>query len=103
LFLLSDASGRIVFKKIAQANRASLSSDDVFLVDLSSNDTYPAIYIWIGRKASLNEKRLALHYAQVYLHDKAKELSNVLVPLVSVPLIKMEEGSETDTFAQAFA
>lgn len=101
LFLLSDASGKIVFKKIAHANRASLSSDDVFLVDLSSN-AYPAIYIWIGKKASLNEKRLALHYAQVYLHDKAKESSNIVVP-VSIPVIKMEEGSETETFAQAFA
>ena len=101
LFLLSDASGKIVFKKIVQANRASLSSDDVFLVDLSSNGAYPAIYIWIGRKASLNEKRLALHYAQVYLHDKANESPNILVP-VSIPVIKMEEGNETDTFVQAF-
>jgi len=50
----------------------------------------------------LNEKRLALHYAQVYLHDKTKELSNTLVP-VSIPLIKIEEGNETDTFVQAFA
>ena len=102
IFRLSDESGTPEFEKILPPySKASLSSDDVFLVDAASNSSHPAIYIWIGRNASLNEKRLALQYAQRYLyHKRSNEGSGFRVD-VGIPIIKLLEGNETADFLRA--
>lgn len=88
------------FERVEPATRTSLSSRDVFLVDHSYDLTHPAIFIWIGTAASLNERRLSVQYAQHYLYDKQRKApeSNVRV---TTPIIKMREGEETPEFLEA--
>jgi len=95
LFRISDATGVATFEKVEPATRTSLSSQDVFLVDYSYSTTHPAIFIWIGTAASLNERRLSLQYAQHYLYDKQRKAPESTVVRVTTPIIKMREGEET--------
>ena len=95
LFRISDATGVATFEKVEPATRTSLSSQDVFLVDHSYDATHPAIFIWIGTAASLNEKRLSLQYAQHYLYDKQHKAPESTIVRVTTPIIRMQEGEET--------
>lgn len=103
LFRISDTTGVATFEKVEPATRASLSSKDVFLVDHSYNAAHPAIFIWIGTAATLNEKRLSLQYAQHYLYDKQSKApeSTTSTVRVTTPIIKMREGEETPEFLEA--
>ena len=100
LFRISDATGVATFERVEPATRTSLSSRDVFLVDHSYDPTHPAIFIWIGTAASLNERRLSVQYAQHYLYDKQCKApeSNVRV---TTPIIKLREGEERPEFLEA--
>ncbi|KAK0464332.1 fragmin60 [Desarmillaria tabescens] len=91
LFRLSDASGSVVFEGVEPPTSASLSSSDTFLLDDSHDSHHPAVYVWIGKSASLAERKLAPQYAQRYLHQKH-------FPAAHVPIIKMREGEESDMF-----
>jgi len=79
---------------------STLSSDDAFLLDKSTNSAHPAIYVWIGKAASLNERRLAVQYAQEYLYrgQRKADASHVQV---AISLVKMNEGDESEQFLQA--
>ena len=101
LFRISDATGVATFEGVEPATRTSLSSQDVFLVDHSYHATHPAIFIWIGTAASLNEKRLSLQYAQHYLYDKQRKAPGESIVHVTIPIIKMQEGEETPEFLEA--
>lgn len=97
LYRLSDASGKVTFESVEPTARSSLSSSDAFLLDDTSNPLAPAIYVWLGQNASLTEKRLAVQYAQNYLHNKAQAgrkhyASNI---------VKMKEGHEAQAFLHA--
>ncbi|KAI0789581.1 fragmin60 [Abortiporus biennis] len=98
LFRLSDATGEVIFTRIEELTRSSLSSYDAFLLDDASNTTAPAIYVWIGNEASLNERRLAIQYAQAYLYQNRKEGGRAQF---SIPIVRLKEGRETDLFLQA--
>ncbi|KAF8798918.1 fragmin60 [Phlegmacium glaucopus] len=98
LFRISDATGVATFERVEPATRSSLSSQDVFLVDHSSDATHPAILIWIGTAASLNERRLSIQYAQHYLYDKKRKACE---SSVTIPIVKMQEGEETPEFLEA--
>ncbi|KAF9562587.1 actin regulatory protein [Agrocybe pediades] len=99
LYRISDATGTVTFEKVHPTSQASLSTDDAFLLDNSAGSSSPAIYIWIGNKASLNERRLSLQYAQRYLYDKKVRLESDRVR-VSIPTVKMQEGFETSEFLE---
>ncbi|KAJ3565280.1 hypothetical protein NP233_g7731 [Leucocoprinus birnbaumii] len=94
LYRLSDETGSITFTPVV-VGKESLSTDDAFLLDNSQDPVHPAVYLWLGKNASLNERRLSLQYAQSYLHDKKKETGR---SRVSIPIIKQEEGSEVVEF-----
>lgn len=88
LYRLSDASGTLIFKKIATGSdvrRALLDSNDVFILDIGSE-----IFVWIGKGASTREKKTAMDYAKTYLvtHNKPSNLS------ISTIL----EGGENEVF-----
>ncbi|KAF8158185.1 actin regulatory protein [Crassisporium funariophilum] len=100
LFRISDASGTATFEMVEPPTRASLSSQDAFLVDHSSNAAHPAIFVWLGKGASLNERRLAVQYAQGYLYDKKAKAGSGRVR-VAIPVVKMQEGEETADFLEA--
>lgn len=100
LLRLSDSSGTLSFEPISPPSRSSLSSSDAFLVDASSHRTAPAIYVWIGKDASLNERRLSLQYAQRYLYEK-QEKGEQVSPAISI--VRVKEGVESEAFAHTFA
>jgi gelsolin len=99
LYRLSDSSGDTTFESAEPVAFSTLSSSDAFLLDHSSSPAHPAIYVWIGKSASLTEQRLAVQYAQTYAHKRqsAAESFNA-----SVSLVKMNEGNESDAFIHAF-
>jgi gelsolin len=100
LFRLSNSAGKLTLKKVpGPISRSSLSSDDVFLLDDSKAAAHAeAVYVWIGKKASLNERHLAIQYAQQYLYGKREENERVKV---SVNIVKMGEGTESAEFLEA--
>lgn len=98
LFRLSDASGQVSFKLLPDVSRSLLSSDDAFLLDDSGGDARPAIYVWIGKRASLKERRSIVQVAQRYLYDERESHRGKL----GIPIIKMEEGREARGFFGAF-
>jgi len=89
---LSDASGRMTFTEVGRGRitKAVLSSDDAFILDTGAE-----IYAWIGKRASPNERKLAIQYAQNYL------LSHSLPP--QTPICRILEGGENEIFAAAFS
>jgi gelsolin len=99
LYRLSDASGNVVFEAVEPVGFSSLSPSDAFLLDHSSSSQHPAIYVWIGKSASLMEQRLAVQYAQTYAH-KRQSVAEHFKP--SISLVKMNEGQEPDIFIHAF-
>lgn len=69
LFRLSDASGKLSFKKEheGQVTPAMLDTKDAFILDAGAQ-----IFIWIGKGASQSEKTHAMKYAMNYLEDAGK-------------------------------
>ena len=100
LFRLSDASGELSFEQVDTVSEASLSSDDAFILDDSSDSENPAIYVWIGRAASLNERRLALQYGQHYLYRHRQSGGRAAL---ATHIVKMIQGRETEAFTAALA
>lgn len=96
LFRLSDSTGTVSFTPVEPATSGALSSDDAFLLDDSTSSVSPAIYVWIGKNASLVEQRLAVQYGQNYLHK------NVHVR-AELTLVKMTEGRESAAFLHAIS
>lgn len=70
---------------------------DAFLLDDTSSPDAPAIYVWLGRDASLLEKRLAIQYAQKYLYAKADGGRKRF----ATSIVRMKEGRETAEFLRA--
>jgi gelsolin len=97
LYRLSDASGKVEFEAVIPASRSTLSSSDAFLLDDTANPTSPAVYIWIGRETSLTEKRLAVQYAQTYLHSRSEGGKDHY----ATTIVKMKENYETESFLHA--
>ncbi|KAI0755072.1 fragmin60 [Daedaleopsis nitida] len=98
LFRLSDATGQVVFEPVSPRTEASLSSDDAFILDDSANAAAHAIYVWIGNRASLTERRLALQYGQRYLYEHRQGGGRAAL---ATTIAKMVEGRETDAFRAA--
>lgn len=69
LFQLSDASGKLEFKKVAEKElkKDMLDSNDVFIVDSNIS-----IFVWIGKGASKAEKSNSMKTADEYLKTSGK-------------------------------
>jgi len=92
LLRLSDASGSLTFTEVGvgKLHHALLSSDDVFVLDNGVE-----VFAWIGKGSSANERKLAVQYAQQYLH-----IHN-LPP--HTPITRILEGGENEVWALSFA
>jgi gelsolin len=67
LFKVSDSAGALEMTKVAEGEaveKSQLDTNDAFILD--ANHT---IFVWVGLKASADEKKHALGYAQSYLHN----------------------------------
>ena len=79
---LSDEGGSLKFTSVGY-NKNNLNSNDAFLIDRGEE-----IVIWIGKKASRNEKRYAFAYGKQYL---VKNKKNQNVPILTVHEGKLQE------------
>jgi len=92
LFQLSDATGKMVFKEVGKGKtvkRSLLDSNDVFILDNGAE-----VYAWIGKKASPEEKKKALGFAQDYLTKYNRPFY--------LPISRVLEGGENETFEASF-
>jgi len=92
LFQLSDSTGSMVFSEVATGTniiRTMLKSEDVFILDIGSE-----VFAWIGKGASLDEKRKALGFAQDYLQKYNRP--------AYLPISKILDGGENPVFEGAF-
>lgn len=108
LFRLSDASGHVSFTQVdIQAGTSptlgNFDANDAFLLDDSGNHDVPAVYAWIGKEASLGERKYAVQYAQQYLWDlsssgetpqKSKKIRS------STSIVRINQGQESPQFLQ---
>lgn len=91
LMHLSDASGKMEFKLVAEGNaikKSQFISDDVMILDAGYE-----VFTWIGKGASKEEKKNALGYAQTYL-TQYKRPSHI-------PITRVQEAGESPEFLQA--
>ena len=100
LFRLSDASGEVTFEPVSPPTEASLSPDDAFILDDSANHAEPAIYVWVGSRASRTERRLALEYGQRYLYKHRQSGGRAAL---ATHIVRMDQGRETDAFIAAIS
>lgn len=103
LYRLSDFSGTPSFSAIEPPiTFSSLSSSDAFILDNTLTKTSSAVlYVWLGAQSSLTERRLAVQYAQRYLHDKIGVNATTTTKsrnVVAIPIVKMQEGHESEAF-----
>lgn len=97
LFRLSDSTGKVTFDVVEPVLRSSLSSSDAFLLDDAASTSSPAIYVWVGKGASLTERRLVVQYAQSYLYREEQASRSHF----AICIVKMNEGQETEAFLHA--
>jgi hypothetical protein len=94
LFRISDDSGSVNFEAIdlpdGKLHKEMLHSGDVFLVHGRNGK----VYLWVGRGASLDEKREAMKHAVQYIS------SNNLPKSTAVE--RLSEGVETSSFKSEF-
>jgi gelsolin len=92
LFHLSDASGKLEFKEIASGGAVKkqlLKSDDVFVLDTGAE-----VFAWIGRGASVGEKKNAMKFAQEYLTKYNRP--------AWISICRILEGGENEVFNDSF-
>jgi len=92
LFHLSDASGKLEFKEVGKGGAVKkqlLNSDDVFILDTGAE-----VFAWIGRGASVGEKKNAMKYAQDYV-TKYKRPN-------WIPIARILEGGENEIWNDSF-
>jgi len=92
LMQVSDESGRLQMTEVASGSfsRSDLNSDDVFIAD-----TEQAVFIYIGRKASKQEREQAFKVANDYLVQSGRPFTT--------PVIRVVEGASNGQFEGAFA
>jgi gelsolin len=92
LFRLSDASGAMQFAQVSEGKnvkRAQLDSSDVFILDTGAE-----VFAWIGRGASVDEKKKAMGFAQQYLQKFNRP--------AWLSIARVLEGGENEVFEAAF-
>jgi len=93
LFQLSDATGSLSFKEVgkgAAVKRSLLDPNDVFVLDTGAE-----VFAWIGKGASVGEKKKAMQFAQEYLQKYNRPLF--------IPISRILQGGENEVFESSFA
>lgn len=97
LFRLSDESGSINFTQVELASGtptlADFQDQDAFLLDDAKNAQVPAIYAWVGKEASPNERKYAIQYAQNYLWKQGKTKKSA-----KTSVVRLTQGHESAQF-----
>jgi len=92
LFRLTDKSGQLTFnpEKSGEVKKADLDSSDTFILDNGDE-----VFVWIGKRASANERKFGMQQAERYLRDNNR-------PLVT-PISRVVEGGENSCFNLNFS
>eukprot|EP00474_Spongospora_subterranea_P009430 CRZ09888.1 hypothetical protein [Spongospora subterranea] len=92
LLRLSDACGQLTVSEVASGTikKSMLDTNDVFLIDVNGN----SLLIWVGAKASQDERAKCFQYANKYIQDAG-------IPF-TVPVSRVIEGTTSPSFEQAF-
>jgi len=92
LFRLSDASGKLEFTQVAKGGAVKknlLDPNDVFILDTGAE-----VFAWIGKGASVQERKKAMSFAQDYLTKFNRPLW--------IPIARVLQGGENEVFEQSF-
>lgn len=91
LYQLSDASGELTFKMVAEKKipKSKLDSNDVFIFDMGNE-----VFVWIGSKASDGERTNAMQFAGVYLKKHGRP--------AFLPITRILDGGDNNTFNSSF-
>jgi hypothetical protein len=93
LWHLSDASGKMEFKQVAEGNKVSMSlfnHDDVMIFDAGFE-----VFAWIGKGANAAERANGIKYAEDMLkNDSDKER------VKRTPISRVLDGQESPSFKQ---
>jgi len=89
IYRISDASGKLQFTQVPFA-KSSLEEDDAFVVS-----TGAMVFVWVGRRATQDEKKSAFNFAQLYLNENPNLLK-------STPIVRVLSGAENDEFYSYF-
>lgn len=93
VFHLCDESGKMQFTEKTPVQgintkiaKQLLISDDVFILDVESK-----LFVWVGNRASPNERKFSMKYALQYIenHNRPNWL----------PIMRIDEGNEPADFA----
>ena len=92
LYRVSDASGSLKIEEVAAGvlKKENLDTNDAFILD-----TQQQLFVWIGKKATKEEKNGAWSLAQKFITDKGYP--------AWTPCSRIVEGGETALFIQQFA
>ena len=92
LYRCSDDSGKLILTEVKDGplTQADLISDDSYLID---NGNF-GIWVWIGKRASLGERREAMRNAQGFI--KAKQYKP------DTPVTRVIDGGEPAEFKTLF-
>jgi len=96
LWRLSDASGKLSFDIVKDNDSISMSDldgNDVFLLDNAGRE----IWVWEGRGASRDERKMWLSVAQAYVQQALSDNSEAYL----TPIAKVQEGNESAAFMRA--
>ncbi len=88
LFQVSDSAGPLIVKEIAvdsAINRNLLKSDDVFILDVTGT-----VFVWVGSKASAEEKKQGLSIALKYIVENNRP--------ATTPVVRVLEGGDNQEF-----
>lgn len=91
MFRVTDSSGKLKVEEIADGDsvsRSLLKDEDVFIINTGDH-----CYCWIGKGASIDERKNGLSYASNYLNQTARPY---------LPITVVSQGRETADFNNAF-
>ncbi|KAJ3156871.1 hypothetical protein HDU86_003406 [Geranomyces michiganensis] len=91
LHRLSDASGTLQFTETAKGvvKKNQLDGNDVFVFDAGVE-----IFCWVGKAATADERKKAMHFALEYIKQYNRPLQ--------IPVTRLLEGGENQVFLDAF-
>lgn len=86
---VSDKNGTMEIDEICKGvDKSLLNKDDAFLIDTGKH-----LFVWLGRDASIDERRSAPCFAHRYLKDKVNPF---------VPVTILQQGHPCKDFEEAF-
>lgn len=92
MYRVSDAGGSLKMTEVSTVlDKTKLDKKDVFLVDAGTH-----LFVWIGKAASVDERKSAMSYAHTFLKDKSN-------PFCPVTCLGEKQASKSKEFTAIFA